>query len=69
MTASIRQMANRRKVHGISRREIQRMLGCSESWLRWLEAGYYRGPVVHSWTERYAEALDSAIAERKAASK
>ena len=67
MPASIKQMANRRKAHGITRREIQRRLGCSESWVRWLEMGLYKGPAVRVWTKRYVDALEAAIKEKKGA--
>jgi predicted transcriptional regulator len=67
MSASINQMALRRKAHSISRREIQRKIDCSESWIRWLEAGYYKGPAVRLWRKRYADALEAAIKEKKGA--
>lgn len=65
MTASIKQMSNRRQAHNITRRAIQRNLGCSESWLRWLEMGLYKGPAVEVWRGRYEKALEQIIEERK----
>lgn len=65
MPATIKQMANRRKAHGITRRSVQSRLGCSESWVRWLEMGLYRGPAVEVWRDRYWRALEQLIEERK----
>ena len=64
MPATIKQMANRRKAHGITRRAVQRQLGCSESWLRWLEMGLYKGPAVEVWRGRYRQALEQLIEEK-----
>jgi hypothetical protein len=61
---SIVQLANKRRVNRITRREMQRRLTCSYSWLRALENGY-KGPCVTVWQARYAAALDNAIQHRK----
>ena len=64
MAASFKQMSNRRKAHNITRRMIQGKLGCSESWVRWLEAGFVTTGCRDEWHEKYAEALEEAIKER-----
>ena len=66
MEASLKQLASRRRVNRITRREIQRRLERSYSWVRCLEEGIYNGPCVSYWRDLYENALLTAINEKKA---
>lgn len=57
----------RRLRNRVTRREMAERLNCAESWLNVLELGHYRGPAREKWAERYAEALEAILAERRAA--
>lgn len=61
---TMRQLTNRRRVNRITRRDMQRRLACSYSWLRALEGGY-EGPCVGAWRARYETALVQALADRQ----
>jgi exoribonuclease II len=63
---SIKQMANRRRLNRITRRQVQDELGCSYSWVRWLEDGMYQGPALESWAERYRDALEGLLVTKRA---
>jgi transcriptional regulator with XRE-family HTH domain len=62
MTA--RELRNRRVINRITIREVAERVGCSYSWTRAIESGY---GVKREWFDRYQEALDQLIEERKAA--
>jgi CRISPR/Cas system Type II protein with McrA/HNH and RuvC-like nuclease domain len=63
--STIKELANRRRLQRITRRQMQRRLNCSYSWLKQLEDGLYLGPCVPKWRDRYEAELDAAIEDRK----
>lgn len=50
----------------ISKVEMARRLGCAESWVNALELGHYHGPARAVWEDKYRQALDALLKERKA---
>ena len=67
MASSLKQLAARRRANRIARTEIRRRLGCSYNWVRWLEEGYYTpSDSIDGWRDRYEEALNKAVEDRKA---
>jgi transcriptional regulator with XRE-family HTH domain len=55
--------------HRISRRAMAQALSCNESWLNQLELHGYTGPAARTWAEKYQNALEVLIAEKKAAAR
>jgi predicted transcriptional regulator len=66
MVATIKQLTGRRKLHSISRRQLQEKMKCSLHWIRWLEAGGVQGDTLAQWRDRYQAALEELIAEKNA---
>ena len=67
MPKAMSQLKLQRLRWGIPRKALARQLGCSDSWLRQLEAGAARGPVAaREWRAKYESALHTAIEEKKA---
>jgi ribosome-binding protein aMBF1 (putative translation factor) len=51
----------------IPRKTLARRLECSDSWLRQIESGAAQGPIAaRTWREKYQNALEVLIAEKKA---
>jgi len=67
MSATIRQLVNRRKIHRISRSAVAEHMGCTIAWLRFLEAGGPEGRTLSEWRDRYESALNAIVSKRKAA--
>jgi transcriptional regulator with XRE-family HTH domain len=66
MSKPMSQLRLQRLRWGISRKYLARILGCSDSWLRQLEAGAARGPVAaREWKAKYEAALLRAIEEKR----
>lgn len=66
MSRTLSQLRLQRLKWSISRTALARRLDCSDSWLRQLENGAYRGPAAKQWRERYQVELEVMIAEKKA---
>jgi transcriptional regulator with XRE-family HTH domain len=60
-----RELRVRRLRFRVPQREIAERLECSISWLKSLELGY-SGPARDVWAERYQQALNDIISERRA---
>ena len=63
--ATWKQLTAKRTMAGVTRKQMQRELDCSMSWLRLLEGGLYQSPASLSWKEKYEIVLDRLIAEKK----
>jgi len=63
--ATWKHLAAKRTIAGVTRKQMQKELGCSLSWLRLLEGGLYQAPAVIEWKARYEAVLDRLIAEKK----
>ncbi len=63
-----RELRLRRIRHGIEKQEMAKKLECSLGWLSQLELYDYKGPSRDVWAERYQQALNEMIAERRASS-
>jgi transcriptional regulator with XRE-family HTH domain len=63
---SYKRLRLRRLCNDITARQLAKRLAVSDGWVRSLEKNRYRGPAAETWHERYREALDTLIAEKKA---
>ena len=62
---SLKQLRNRRLIHGISKRKLAREMDCSYSWADFLDRQMYRGPALPKWEKRYTAALEKLIADQE----
>lgn len=65
--SSFPELRLKRLRHGITAREMAQRLDASYGWVRSLEKGFYRGPSRKTWLEKYSQALEETIKERKEA--
>jgi len=65
---SIKQAINRRLVHRIPQSAMAKKMGCTHQWVSIIE-GLATGTSATKWADRYEQALEELIEERKAASK
>lgn len=64
MAATVKQLVNRRKIHGISRSAVAAQMGCNVAWLRFIEAGGVEGDTLEKWRCRYETAVDEILSQR-----
>ena len=64
---SLKELRLRRLRHGITARQMSEALGASYGWVRSLEKGFYNGPCVPEWRDRYEAKLSELIDQRRAA--
>ena len=66
MAVTVKQLANRRRMHSISRSAVAERMGCTIAWVRFVEAGGCEGKTLNKWRGRYQVGLEEILREKKA---
>lgn len=63
---NLKELRLKRLRHGITAKQMSELLGISYQWTLLLEKGYYSGPCVPEWRDKYEAALNELIKEKRA---